>query len=232
MVDYVGQGNGSSALSFVGALEGFECGEGFFLSLQAKPSRTRSGWVFFAADLVNLSGERSDSPFIHGVASSGGKGVKPWFDCRIRPHLKFTDGQLLDARTLGFEQKLVNFLGELIPPGGHLMLDYESEGNEETFIGLVCGVPPIVTYLGYMMFCAGFRGRFKDWYFPEGGHEGVRKLQANKPLTEQIELEALQEHRAQLRLFVDTRIDPAGEHAEVILAAKQRALSLLADQLL
>jgi hypothetical protein len=46
----------------------------------------------------------------------------------------------------------------------------------------------VTTPLGYRLFQAGVRS-YRDWYIPEGGREGPRKLQGFKPLNDEISRE-------------------------------------------
>jgi hypothetical protein len=82
------------------------------------------------------------------------------------------------------ERRLFRLLGDLIPPGGHLMLEYESAHARSTERMLTLGLPPVATPLGYLMFLAGGGAGFRDWYISEGGREGPRRLQGFKPLDE------------------------------------------------
>jgi hypothetical protein len=227
-----GIGPSAAALGAAGALvaplDEWECA-GFKLALEARRSRTRSGWVHFSAMLVGRGEEFSVSALIAGIASAGGRGVKPWFEVRIYPEVKFANEKKVDARSLGLEKSVIELLAGLTPPGGHLMVDYESEGQEETFAELLLGVPPLATRLGEMLFAADIRGQFKDWYFPEGGHEGPRKLQANKPPDEEAAGRALRQHRRELRAFLAAPLPVDPEQAKVIERAQRRAAAILAE---
>jgi hypothetical protein len=44
------------------------------------------------------------------------------------------------------------------------------------------GVPPLATPIGELLFHADCWLGIRDWYIPEGGREGHRKLQGNKAL--------------------------------------------------
>ena len=57
-------------------------------------------------------------------------------------------GTELDARGASLEAGLIDLFGEIIPPGGHLMIDYDSGGQDETLAELIRRVPPAATYLG------------------------------------------------------------------------------------
>lgn len=73
--------------------------------------------------------------------------------------------------------RLFSLLRDATPPGGHLMVEYESPSMAETLHALVGGVPPVLTPLGHAMFLAGFGWGLRDWYIAEGWSEGPRKLQ-------------------------------------------------------
>lgn len=109
------------------------------------------------------------------------------------------------------------------------MLDYENAGQEETFAELVLGVPPPASYLGFLMFRAGCRGEFKDWYFSEGGHEGPRKLQANKSPDAAAEKLALRGHLKHLRAFIRSPMPRGRNDAAIVAGAKARARLLLKE---
>src|SRR5207253_10350488 len=93
-------------------------------------------------------------------------------------------------------------LGDAIPPGGHLMVEYENPMWSETQVGLLVGIPPLVTPLGALLFELGCGDSFKDWYFPEGGQEGSRKLQGNKAFNQAQGRELLAKRVEELRVFL------------------------------
>ncbi len=194
---------------------------------EARPIQPRAGWLRVEIALRDQSGAVSSSPIATGIVSSGGRGAKQWIEGRLFPIVSFANRDALDARAIGLEAKLVRVLAGLIPPGGHLMLDYESEGQEETLAGLVLGVPPAATRLGSMMLRVGCRGEFKDWYFPEGGHEGPRKLQANKSPDAASGERAIREHLRQLRAFIRQPMPRDSDQAAIIARAQSRARSLV-----
>ena len=194
-----------------------------------KPVRPRVGWIYLAVAIIRDEGESSRTALMMGIVSGGGRGVMPWVDGRIYPSVEFPDGSILDTRAAGLEAGLVNLIGELIPPGGHLMIEYESPGQEETHAELLLRVPPAATYLGAMMFRAGFRGHFKDWYISEGGHEGPRKLQANKSPTPDAAREALAANLAELREFLEREPPDDPDDRAIIERAQERARDLLKE---
>jgi len=95
-------------------------------------------------------------------------------------------------------RRLVALLGELIPPGGHLMLESESPG------------------------CAA---SIRNWDIPEGGREGLRKLQGFKPLDDGRARSAREARDRELRDFLAS-LAP-GAQPDALLDARRRARRLL-----
>jgi hypothetical protein len=98
------------------------------------------------------------------------------------------------------------------------MVGYRADDTERA---LRRRVPPAATPLGLAILRAGCRW-FKDWYFPEGGHEGGTKLQGTLPLDEQPRSQAEEELAAELRAFLDR-----GDAEEADAARAREALGLL-----
>jgi hypothetical protein len=145
-----------------------------------------SGWKGFRLYLRDSSSVLSGFPVIKGIYSIGGKdGVKPWMDLEYYEELEFLaeketkDSLVLSANSL--DRKLFKYLGNIIPPGGHLMVSYDGEQiiHSNTAKSLSIGIPPAATALGFLIFQGGFE-LIKDWYLSEGGHEGPRKLWGEK----------------------------------------------------
>ena len=79
------------------------------------------------------------------------------------------------------------------------------------------------------MFTAGFRGRFKDWYISEGGHEGPRKLQANKSPNAAAARDALRFNLDELKQFIRRQPPENAEDAALVARAQDRARLLLKE---
>ena len=226
--------NEPAAKRIAAYLDGREIGSGDaprwrLAVIDLKPVGPRAGWLYFAVAIRRADGPPSRTPLLIGLASGGGRGVSPWFEGRLFPEVELADGTVLDARAASLEAAAVNLLGEAIPPGGHLMIDYETPGQAGTHEELLLRVPPAASHLGALMFKAGFRGAFKDWYFSEGGHEGPRKLQANKSPTEAAAREAIRTHAAELRAFLKREAPTDLRDAAIIARAQNRARELLAQ---
>ena len=191
--------------------------------------RLRAGWLQFALTVRDENGQPARTPLMTGLISGGGRGVMPWFEGRIYPWLELANGQRFDARKEGLEADLINLISSLVPSGGHLMLEYESPGQSETHRELLLRVPPAATHLGSLMFAAGFRGHFKDWYISEGGHEGPRKLQANKSPNTAAAREALRFNLDELKQFIKRKLPQNSEDCALVARAQERARSLLKE---
>lgn len=160
--------------------------DGYTLHLREVKQLRFSGWKGFKLYVRDSCGFLSGSPVIKGIYSVGGKdGVKAWMDLEYNEELKFLkekeikDNLILSSNSL--DQKLFKYLGNIIPPGGHLMVSYEGEQiiHTDTIKSLNIGIPPVATALGFLIFQGGFQ-LIKDWYLSEGGHEGPRKLWGEK----------------------------------------------------
>jgi hypothetical protein len=195
----------------------------------ARPVRPRAGWLYVDVALTDPQGAISKSRFVSAIVSGGGRGVRQWVECRIFPQIEFDGGHSLDARELRLEAEIIRLLGTLIPAGGHLMIDYDSGGQDLTLAELVLQVPPPASHLGELMFRAGFRGQFKDWYFSEGGHEGPRKLQANKSPNPAAARAALGDHLKNLKQFVRRPLPGNAANREIVRNAVARARRLIRD---
>ena len=79
------------------------------------------------------------------------------------------------------------------------------------------------------MFAAGFRGRFKDWYISEGGHEGPRKLQANKSPDAAAARAALRVNLDELKQFIERKPPENADDAAVVGRAQERARDLMRE---
>ena len=224
----------SPALQIAGRLDGSELrgserGSWRVVIMSAEPVRPRAGWFHLTVALADANGRPSRTSIMTGLVSGGGRGVKPWFECRFYPQVTMADDTTLDARECGLEAALIDRLGELVPDGGHLMVEYESPGQSMTHAELLLRVPPAATHLGALMFHAGFRGAFKDWYISEGGHEGPRKLQANKSPNAAAARVARRAHLAELTDFIKQVLPKGRGDAEIVARAQARARAILKE---
>jgi hypothetical protein len=131
----------------------------------------------------------------------------------------------LDIDTDGPGRQLFQHLADLIPPGGHMMIEYDSPEQKSTARSLAQGIPSAATPLGYMLFSIGCGASFKDWHFAEGGSEGSRKLQGYKPLNRQHAQLKIQETVGELKNFLSR--PPSMPDSELEQAARRRALKII-----
>ena len=124
-------------------------------------------------------------------------------------------------------RQLFQYLADLIPPGGHMMVEYDSPEQRDTARSLALGIPPIATPLGHLLFSIGCGAGFKDWYFAEGWGEGTRKLQGYKSLNSQHAQLKTEEAVTELRAFLN-KLSP-GAGLELEKAARNRALAILSS---
>lgn len=189
--------------------------------------KNRIGASYFHVFLRNSSGEVSHQPVVFGLHNQGEYPSYNWIEViSLSPGVSFgSKKQAIGISMDGIIQQLFQYLAELIPPGGHIMVEYDSPEQQETARSLALGTPPIATPLGYRLFLAGCGVSFKDWHFAEGGSEGPRKLQGYKALNEQhAELKASETVR-ELTAFL-ARI-PEEENSELEKNARDRALAVL-----
>ena len=180
------------------------------------PHKLFSGRTYFSVHLKDEDGNRSHKPVIdRALYSVGGKGVFPWIEIGYYwADVFFSEEKTVPKRisiaNSDTERKLFQLLGDLVPPGGHMMVPYELDDNvlsRMTFAALHKGVPMVATPIGFLLFRIGFTIPFRDWYIAEGGHEGPRKLHFEKPLTERREREVGEEITAELTAFVDRDLE-------------------------
>jgi hypothetical protein len=162
----------------LGRLQGRSLGSGRLVVLLGP--KNSAGARYFQL-FLRLSDGRLSHPFLLGLHNSGPFPAYNWIDVARYDGVASFDGGDDFALAGAAEQRLFRLLGGLVPPGGHLMLEYESAHARSTERMLSLGLPPVATPVGYLLFRAGCAG-FRDWYISEGGREGPRRLQGFKPL--------------------------------------------------
>lgn len=132
---------------------------------------------------------RLREPVIFGMQNSGRYPGYNWVEViGYRDQLTAEDGQSAGI-PVGVERLIFRELAELVPPGGHLMAEYDSPARRITARALAAGVPARATPLGAALAAAGCGVALRDWYIPEGGREGPRKLQGFRAVDAQHERE-------------------------------------------
>lgn len=192
-----------------------------------------SGRTYFNIYFSNNRGQFSAKPVIEqALFSVGGKGVPPWIEIGYYwPEIVFKEEKKLSqTKNIAFtreERRLFKLLADFIPPGGHMMIPYDLDDNvlsQNTWAALQKNVPIVATPVGFLMFGVGFTIPFRDWYIAEGGHEGPRKLQFEKPLTEERTRAVWKRVVDELTLFIDQC--PETEDAELVESCKNNARTI------
>lgn len=148
--------------------------------------------VNFALHLANNRGSSTDVPVFRGLYNAGRPSifVPAWIDGEFVENAQI-EGERVELSAGITPNTLAEFIAErlgiLIPPGGRLWIAYEAfEGDgdlaRETRAALEARVPLVTTPIGLLLFRAGCWAGLRDWDIPEGGREGPRKLQGNKPI--------------------------------------------------
>lgn len=194
-------------------------------------AKNRIGANYFQVFLQNDSGEVSQKPVVIGLYNQGKYPSYNWFEITsFSSQVRFGSGeQALDISANGVTQQLFQYLADLIPPGGHMMVEYDSPEQQDTARSLALGIPPAATPLGYMLLLIGCGAGFKDWHFAEGGSEGPRKLQGYKAPNSQHAQLKTKETIQQLTAFLEEL--PSVVDSELERAARDRALAILKKSL-
>jgi hypothetical protein len=184
------------------------------------------GASYFQVFLRFANRRLSADPLLLGLHNSGRYPAYNWIDViRYEDNAAFEGSEGLNLATGGLDRRLFRLLGQFIPAGGHLMVEYESEGQRPTERMLSLGVPPVATPLGYLFFLSGCGASFRDWYISEGGREGPRKLQGFRPLDAEDARRKAQSMAEELRQFL-ARI-PGKEHRQWEKLARRLARRVL-----
>lgn len=202
-------------------LEGKHLGEAT-IEIMLGP-KNRVGAHYFQITLKDRAGNLSQ-PILLALHHTGPYPSYNWIEViRLTRNIGFSKREV--AISEADLDCLFRYLADLIPPGGHIMVEYESEEWAETRVAIECGIPPAATPLGNMLFRVGCGVAFKDWHFAEGGSEGPRKLQGYKALDEEHRRARAGEMAAELRSFL-RRVAPRGCQ-QLWQAARDRAVHVL-----
>ncbi len=139
------------------------------------------GWFGFELRLFDSKGTLSTTEGVKGIYSKGRfSEIQPWIDFNLRQNVQWPQRKV-DLHREGLSIPICQEISKMIPPGGHLMLSYEDPFplHRKTVVALSKGIPPTLTPLGRILRNCGFF-KIKDWYLSESGHEGPRKLWAEK----------------------------------------------------
>ena len=216
----------SSQEHILGSLKGKRLGSYKLLPLIGP--KNKFGATYFQIFLQNALGEIGQQPVVIGLYNRGSYPAYNWVEIiSLTPQANFDSGEqvLFSVSSGGLTQQLLKHLADLIPPGGHMMVEYDSPEQQDTADSLALGIPPVATPLGYLLFLIGCGANFKDWHFAEGGSEGPRKLQGYKPLNSQHAKLKIEETTKELVTLLD-RLS-SKDTSELERAAQGRALDIL-----
>lgn len=179
----------------------------------------------FQVLLAGEDGALADEPLAVGMYNAGPYPAFNWVEFTRYNSLLSLAGQTVDF-TDGLDLELFRLVSDLVPAGGHIFVEYDSPSQQATERVLTRGLPAASSPIGYLLFQVGARS-YRDWYIPEGGREGPRKLQAFKPYNDEIRAEKTAALQAELEAFVskadEVSADAVGaraiERAKAVLEA-------------
>jgi hypothetical protein len=192
--------------------------------------QNRFGAWYFLIFLQDELGQASDQPLLLGLYNRGPYPGNNWIEIiSFSERITFTSEQgekaSLHIPLDGLATELFQYLSDELPPGGHMMIEYESPEQEVTRRSLELGIPPAATPLGSLLFRVGCGYGFRNWYFSEGGNEGPRKLQGFKALNEEHARAKMRELVEEFRSFL--KQDMSHINRKLELAARRRAAEIL-----
>ena len=182
------------------------------------------GSRYFQLFLADADGRLTNDALALGLHNSGPYPAFNWIELTRYESLLQLEGKTLDLAREGMDLPLFEMLSELVPAGGHMMVEYDSPSQRASERLLTLGYPQASSPLGYLMFKVGCRS-YRDWYISEGGREGPRKLQGFKPWNEEIAREKSELLRRQLSEFLAQPDAP--RHGEWGALARRNAQAVL-----
>jgi hypothetical protein len=206
-------------------LHGAALGEYHLLALLGPKNNV--GSRYYQLWLADGDGLLSEEPLALGLHNTGTFPAFNWLELtQYREVLRLGD-DVIDLRTTELDRPLFEQLAQFVPPGGHIMVEYDSPSHRATARILTLGYPAACSPLGYLMFGIGCRS-YRDWYISEGGREGPRKLQGFMPLNDEVKREKETKLQEELTSFITrTAEGTADEWAAVARRTAQEMLATL-----
>lgn len=208
----------------IAGLDGLALGD--YSTIALLGPKNAVGSRYFRLFLADAGGNLAEEQLALGLFGAGPYPAFNWVELTQYEELVHSGGKALDLWQTGLERPLFEAMSSLLPPGGHLMAEYDSPSHKPTERILTLRYPPACSPIGYLMFEAGVRS-YRDWYISEGGREGPRKLQGFKPLNEEI----AREKAALLRTDLESALAPPenAAHGEWGKLARELAAKVLAE---
>ena len=186
------------------------------------------GSRYYQLLLADGAGHLSDDVLALGMHNSGPYPAFNWIEMtQYREVMRIRD-ETLDLPTTALDRALFELLAQFVPPGGHIMVEYDSPTHRATARMLTLGFPQVCSPIGYLMFGIGCRS-YRDWYISEGGREGPRKLQGFMPLNDKVRREKEAKLREELAAFVSrSERESRDEWREAALRTAHQVFAALA----
>lgn len=161
-------------------IDGAAVGDEVAIHVELGP-RTAEGHRRFHVTLEAAEHGRSLRPVIEGRHATG-RDPLPWLEVTHFAHqLEMSRGTVVEV-PVEIDRRILLHLGSLVPPGGHLLVEYDSPGRRMTSRALLAGVPTLATPLGAALYAAGCGVVVRDWGEALGGRAGPRRLQGTRAL--------------------------------------------------
>ncbi|MGH3118727.1 MAG: DUF1122 family protein [Gaiellales bacterium] len=190
-------------------------------------SKNNVGSRYFQLFIADNDGRLSEDTLALGLHNTGPFPAFNWIELTQYRAVLRIGGEALDLPTTQLDGALFEQLAQFVPPGGHIMVEYDSPTQRASERTLTRGYPPVCSPLGHLMFRIGCRS-YRDWYISEGGREGPRKLQGFMPLNDEIRREKEAKLREELDAFLSrSEVDDRDEWREVARRNAQTVLGTL-----
>ncbi len=208
----------------IAALDGLILGDYRVIALLGPKNAV--GSRYFRLFLADGAGHLAEEPLALGLFGAGPYPAFNWVELTQYQESLDVGGSALDLWATGLDRSLFAALSALVPPGGHIMCEYDSPTHKATERILTLRYPPAASPIGFRMFEVGVCS-YRDWYISEGGREGPRKLQGFKPWNKAIAREKTAALKAELSAALKRR--PNREHGEWGRLARELAGKALAE---
>ncbi len=220
-------------------IDGTNVGQGVRLVVEVEPASrtaptTTGSASRFRAYFDSDEFGRTQMPFMQGFHHPGVGNAPGWLRVtKTSALIQVEQGEVEVPE--GIELLVIQALASVVPPGGQLLMEYDSSHRRSTARALAQGVPPIATPLGGMMFSSGCGVAFTDRYGTGGGADDPRSLQGFRALDVEHEMRRGPQMLAELERFMATSAEldwdlqvkcrPLAEAAITVLRARLGMLS-------